>query len=154
MNRACLSPAQLRHVVERLASRPEQWAGLVRYDTNERWYHRLSKHHDQEVWLLSWLPGQKTGFHDHGESAGAFAVAFGALCERTISAHARQPVGVTMMQGTVRSFGPQHIHEVSNVSHQLAVSIHAYSPPLTTMRRFELTAAGLVPVTVDTSDQW
>jgi predicted metal-dependent enzyme (double-stranded beta helix superfamily) len=154
MNQVCLSPARLRHVVEDIAARPEQWAGLVRYGTSERWYHRLTQDHDQEVWLLSWLPGQDTGFHDHGESAGAFAVAFGALCERSLSAGAREPVGITMMQGTVRSFGPGHIHAVSNASQQLAVSIHAYSPPLTTMQRFELTGTGLVPVTVDTADQW
>jgi hypothetical protein len=28
---------------------------------------------------LSWLPGQATGFHDHGGSAGAFAVVWGTL---------------------------------------------------------------------------
>ncbi len=71
-----------------------------------------------------------------------------------MSKGAREPVGITMLQGTVRSFGPGHIHAVSNASQQLAVSIHAYSPPLTTMQRFELTATGLVPVSVDTAEQW
>ena len=33
-------------------------------------------------WLLSWLPGQGTGLHDHGGSAGAFAVVRGTLHER------------------------------------------------------------------------
>jgi predicted metal-dependent enzyme (double-stranded beta helix superfamily) len=154
MIRASLSPAQLRRIVGDLAARPEQWAGRVRYGTRQRWYQRLSRDHEQEVWLLSWLPGQDTGYHDHGESAGAFAVASGALGEQTLPAGAREPVRVTMMQGTVRSFGPGHIHAVANSSRQLAVSIHAYSPPLTSMRRFELTPAGLIPVTVDTAAQW
>src|SRR3712207_8332217 len=34
-----------------------------------------------QVWLLSWLPGQGTGLHDHGGSAGALAVVRGTLSE-------------------------------------------------------------------------
>jgi rhodanese-related sulfurtransferase len=37
----------------------------------ERWYERSDTH---EVWAISRMPGQGTGFHDHGGSAGAFAV--------------------------------------------------------------------------------
>jgi hypothetical membrane protein len=42
-----------------------------------------------EVWVISWLPGQATGFHDHGGSAGAFAVVWGTLMECRV-------VGATM----------------------------------------------------------
>jgi TolB-like protein len=34
-----------------------------------------------DIWAISWLLGQSTGFHDHGESAGAFVVATGLLEE-------------------------------------------------------------------------
>ena len=44
-------------------------------------YQRLTCDDDHEVWLLSWLPGQRTGFHDHGESVGAFTVARTMLFE-------------------------------------------------------------------------
>ena len=39
------------------------------------------EHH--EAWLLTWLPGQGTDWHDHGGSAGAFVVVQGALVEGT-----------------------------------------------------------------------
>ncbi|HUZ56901.1 MAG TPA: hypothetical protein VMU94_30825 [Streptosporangiaceae bacterium] len=40
----------------------------------------------------------------------------------------------------MRSFGPDYIQDVRNVSAEPAVSIHAYSPPLTSMRRFDVAA--------------
>ena len=39
---------------------------------------------EAEIWLLSWVPGQGTALHDHGLSAGAFAVAQGTLIERVV----------------------------------------------------------------------
>ena len=38
------------------------------------------------MWLLSWLPDQGTPLHDHGTSAGAFAVVDGTLTERIVAA--------------------------------------------------------------------
>src|SRR5258708_8444588 len=79
---AALSQARLRQIVQGVAASEHEWLSLVRYDLDRRWYHRLTSDDDHEGWLLSWLPGQRTGFHDHGESAGAFPVAPGALRER------------------------------------------------------------------------
>ena len=72
----------LAGIVSRLASRPQEWMARVRLDPSERWYERLELASGYDVWLLSWLPGQRTGFHDHGGSTGAFAVASGSLEER------------------------------------------------------------------------
>ena len=49
----------------------------------------------------------------------------------------------TARAGTVTGFGQRHLHDVGNVSGMPAVSVHAYSPPLTAMRRYAMTAAGL-----------
>ena len=75
--RLAVGEARLRQLVLDVATRPERWLALVRYDADRRWYQRLARDEDHEVWLLSWLPGQHTGFHDHGSSAGAFAVVRG-----------------------------------------------------------------------------
>ena len=57
--------------------------------------------------------------------------------------------------GRARSFGPRHVHEVVNESAAPAVSIHAYSPPLAGMRRYELTRSGLVLAAVETAgERW
>lgn len=100
-----LSQVRLRQLVQDLAAREHEWLSLVSCGLNRRWYQRLTCDDDHEVWLLSWLPGQRTGFHDHGESAGAFTVARGALRERTMPGRRAGP-SVPVPQGEVRSFGP------------------------------------------------
>jgi hypothetical protein len=95
-----------------------------------------------EVWLLSWQPGQGTGFHDHGGSRGAFAVAWGDLQEQTVR-DMGQVVTRTVTGGQVRSFGARFIHHVANNGTAPAVSVHAYSPPLPPMRRYELAGGRL-----------
>ncbi len=60
-----------------------RWEHLVEYDATTRWYHRLSTGPGYEVWLLSWVPGQGSGLHDHGRSSGVLTVLDGTLTERT-----------------------------------------------------------------------
>jgi len=143
---AVIGPAQLARTARAVAGAPERWAGLVRYDADRRWYLRLAHDDAHEIWLLSWLPGQHTGFHDHGASAGSFVVVQGTLRER--AALGGRPVnpGQTLPHGAVRSFSPGYVHDVTNVSPLPAVSIHAYSPPLRSMRRFESSPGGLLKV--------
>ena len=68
-----LGARQLADVVRRLAGSPADWLGRVRLNPEGRWYERIDLDDSHEVWVISWLPGQATGFHDHGGSAGAFA---------------------------------------------------------------------------------
>lgn len=144
-----VGPAQLARISSGVAGDPGQWLNSVRYDAGKRWYRRLTVNDQYEVWLLSWLPGQQTGFHDHGPSAGAFAVAFGQLRERAAQAGHTAAIEKTVLPGAVRTFGPDYIHDVRNDAAEPAVSIHAYSPPLSSMRRFEVTAGGLLLATVE-----
>ena len=141
------SPAELAVIARRIAGQPDAWRSLVRFDAAKRWYVRLEHSDEYEVWLLTWLAGQHTGFHDHGQSAGAFIVASGRLTERRASAGKPQAAGRRLRSGTVRSFGPQYVHDVRNDSTEPAVSIHAYSPPLSSMRRFEVSEGGLLRLT-------
>src|ERR1700738_770698 len=85
-----LSPARLGQIAGAVAARPEGWSDVLRFDPRRRWYMRLELADDYEVWLLTWLPGQSTGFHDHGNAAGAFAVARGRVSERTAAFAAAQ----------------------------------------------------------------
>jgi len=90
--------------------------------------------------VISWLPGQSTGFHDHGESAGAFVVATGTLEDHRPS---EQPLVIP--PGMLRAFGPDYAYDVRNASLAPAISIHAYSPPLSEMNEYELDGNHLVP---------
>ena len=79
-----LGPRQLADVVQRLAASPADWIARVRLNPAGRWYERIHLDDSHEVWAISWLPGQATGFHDHGGSAGAFAVVWGTLMEHRV----------------------------------------------------------------------
>ncbi|HKR71843.1 MAG TPA: cysteine dioxygenase family protein [Streptosporangiaceae bacterium] len=141
-----LEPRRLAKIVSDAARDPEPWLGLVRYDAASRWYQLLERTEEHEIWLLSWLPGQHTGFHDHGQSAGAFTVTLGWLSERGVHAGRPRPSARRVMSGSVQAFGPGYVHDVRNDGTQPAVSIHAYSPPLSSMRRFEMSSAGQLRV--------
>lgn len=119
-------PTELAQIVSRLVDRPQEWMDRVRLNSSRRWYERLEVADGYDVWLLSWLPGQSTGFHDHGSSSGAFVVAAGSLEERRPHA----PPLIVKARG-VRTFGPKYIHDVRNASAAPAVSLHVYSPALT-----------------------
>ena len=148
-----LDQARLADLVRQAAA--GDWAALVRYSEGERWYQRLERGAQHEVWLLSWLPGQRTGFHDHCGSSGAFTVVQGELREWAPATRRPSPRAAALPAGRVRSFGPRHVHEVVNESAAAAVSIHAYSPPLSGMRRYELTQSGLVLAAVETAgERW
>ena len=142
-----LSPARLARVAGAIAASPALWRPLVRFRAERRWYCRLDQPGPGpacELWLLSWLPGQQTGFHDHGDAAGAFAVADGELLERTARAGRREVGSRLLGPGSVRSFGPAYLHDVGSAGDRPAVSVHAYSPALSLMRRYEMTGSGLV----------
>jgi Cysteine dioxygenase type I len=150
---ARLSPARLGRLAASLAAPGGGWRALARFEPGRRWYHRLELADDHEVWLLSWLPGQETGFHDHGDAAGAFAVAEGELQERTAAIGQPWIRTRAVSAGSLRSFGSRHVHEVRNDSARPAISIHAYSPPLSAMRRYEMTGAGLVRTAVERAER-
>lgn len=143
-----LSRAELGRLVQDVAA-AEDWIDQVMFCTDQRWFHRLELSAQHEIWLLSWLPSQHTGFHDHGEAAGAFAVVQGELLE-SVASHENTGVQCRRaVQGTVRTFGGQHVHDMRNICAVPAISLHAYSPPLASMRRFEMTASGLALVRTD-----
>ncbi|MFF9687457.1 cysteine dioxygenase [Streptomyces sp. NPDC014623] len=123
-----------------IAADRARWAPLVRYDATTRWYHRLhavppapgsarsgEASLGYEVWLLSWVPGQGSGRHDHGPSSGVLTVLEGELTERT------ERGAQTLDPGAQRVFAPGYVHEVVNDSLEPAVSLHIYFPGLTDM---------------------
>jgi rhodanese-related sulfurtransferase/mannose-6-phosphate isomerase-like protein (cupin superfamily) len=132
------TPEELANIVSVFAS-SEGWMDKVRLRAEGRWYERLYHGPDYDVWVISWLPGQSTGFHDHGASSGAFVVATGILEEHRPGERAR-----VIHPGKPRAFGADYTHDVRNVSLAPAISIHAYSPPLNEMNEYELDGSRLV----------
>jgi predicted metal-dependent enzyme (double-stranded beta helix superfamily) len=143
-------------VLHQLAAHRAELLDRVHYDESSRWHARLTP--DEvgtdavEVWLLSWLPGQESALHDHGGSAGAFTVLYGALDE-TVVESAQRALGTVRehlwTRGAIRTFGARHIHRVGNDGNVPAVSLHAYRPSLTSMQRFVRGRNGLTPVATE-----
>ncbi|WP_058046566.1 cysteine dioxygenase [Streptomyces roseifaciens] len=143
------APAHPRTVAEfaglarAVAADRASWAHLVRYDATTRWYHRLRTGPGYEVWLLSWVPGQGSGAHDHGPSSGVLTVLEGELTEITGSTGPLDGARQVLRAGAQRVFAPGYAHEIVNDSLAPAVSLHVYSPGLTEMpMRRPASAAG------------
>jgi rhodanese-related sulfurtransferase len=137
---ASLAPSELVAVLEVFALKRSEWIERVRLCVRHRWYERVFRGPYHDVWIISWLPGQSTGFHDHGTSSGAFMVATGFLEEQRPGEQAQ---GVSA--GQSRAFGPDYAHDVRNTSLAPAVSIHAYSPPLDEMNEYAWEDNQLIP---------
>ena len=156
-----LTPQQLAAEVRRLTSVPAEWVARVRLDPEGRWYEQIRVNDSCELWLISWLPGQSTGFHDHGGANGAFGVVWGELDEQMVTRGTAGPAGSVgtavraVSAGQVRAFGAHHVHDVRNsCADSVAVSVHAYSPPLSAMTRYDLTPGGLVSVRTEGAEDW
>ncbi|MET7661403.1 cysteine dioxygenase family protein [Streptomyces sp. NPDC005373] len=119
--------AEFAGLARTIAADRGRWEHLVEYDATSRWYHRLQTGPGYEVWLLSWVPGQGSGLHDHGRSSGILTVLQGELTERT------ERGSRTLAPGAQRVFAPGYVHEVVNDALEPAVSLHVYYPGLTEM---------------------
>ena len=117
-------------VARKFAAQRDRWAHLLRYDPDQRFSVLVERTEDpaQEVWLMSWLPGQHTDLHDHGGSTGAFTVVSGQLAELVATVGPAGPVEVLhpVRAGQTRVFGPRHVHQVSNPGPDPAVTLHVY----------------------------
>ncbi len=75
--------------------------------------------------------------------------------EEVVRRHAASPAEWPVRAGGARSFGPRYVHDVRNeATAAVAVSVHAYSPPLPAMTRYELTPAGLVRRDTEAAVAW
>jgi len=146
-----LSVPPLLETLHEIASEP----GLLdRHDpaATERTWTELHASTDLQVWLITWPPGARTGWHDHGSASGAFTTLAGRLHELTWH---EGPQARTLDAGDGLSFVPGHLHDVRNLEQQVAVSVHAYSPRLTTMTRYDVRAGRLVLSGVERAgDDW
>jgi hypothetical protein len=137
-----------------LAAVAPRWLDLVEYRPAGRWTHLLpaadaadlldpdlhAELDGAQVWLLSWLPDQGTPLHDHGTSAGAFAVVRGTLTERVVAA-GRDAVREStddLTVGRVRHFGAHYVHQVTNTQDEPAISVHVYTPGLAWMNTYAI----------------
>jgi predicted metal-dependent enzyme (double-stranded beta helix superfamily) len=131
-----LPPDALGHIAAGIAAATPLWQAHAVHDPAERQPARLLATPRYEVWVIGWTNGQGVELHDHGDAAGVIAVTAGALLERTLrgdgSLHDED-----LIAGRIKYLHPGTVHQVTNVGHTPATSIHVYSPPLTTMTHYD-----------------
>lgn len=138
-----LSPAELVEFTRFLGR--EVQAGrypFVEYEPDARWHQRIYRDDRVDAWLISWLPSQGTQLHDHGGSSGAFTVIAGELAEASYDRARSRLRERARVAGRSVGFDGRYIHDVRNVAVGPAVSVHAYSRPLTSMTFYDIDEGG------------
>ncbi len=123
-----------------VAAIAEKWAGsvtgleLLGDDSLRRSGMRLVAAPEYDVWLLRWPQGTRVSPHDHGESAGAFAVISGELVE--LRWEDSIPVSRIVGRRETVTIEPGVVHDVAAMG-DLSFSVHVYSPPLREMSFYD-----------------
>jgi Cysteine dioxygenase type I len=157
IRRRCLNAIELIELTRQVAAEViSNKYPFIKFDADARWHQRIYRDGAVDVWLITWLPSQGTQLHDHGGSAGSFTVISGELAE---AVYVRTGTSTGDLQEQTRpagcsvGFDARYVHDVRNLSLAPAVSVHAYSRPLTSMTYYNLSAGALEPVaTLDTDD--
>ncbi|HZO50211.1 MAG TPA: cysteine dioxygenase family protein [Gaiellaceae bacterium] len=142
-----LDRTELARLAVEIGRATELWAPFERHDPKERFYHQLYRDPNVDVWLICWLPGQGTGYHDHDRSNGAVYVCRGALYEDYFC---RDPDGWIREKtnrhetGGCFDFDAAHIHGVRHAGEGPATSVHVYSPALWRMGHYEPDTQGVM----------
>ena len=141
---------ELAAIARAIAYREVLWRPIVRHDPSRRWFMRSYRTPEVEAWLLTWTVTQAIELHDHGGSAGAMLVVEGELLEVIADpAVPSRVVSVRRPHLSLHTFGPMHIHGLTNLGPGPATSIHVYSPPLSQMTYYDREAPDLTPLRVE-----
>lgn len=138
-----LDPDELEAVARRIAGTPEIWQPLVREDREQRRYELVYEDARMDAWVLSWMPGQGTGFHDHYISSVGLCVAQGRVREDQMR-YGMPAVERELGAGDSRRGNPSYVHRVQHREGEPAVTIHVYSPRLDWVGQYRIDEDGVV----------
>ncbi len=138
-----LEPVELEQVAREISARPELWEPLTHADPERRRYELLFEDDRMDAWVLSWMPDQATGFHDHYISSLGLCIAQGCVREDQIR-YGAAPVERQLSAGDSRHGDPSYIHRVRHRDGIPAVTIHVYSPRLDWVGQYRLDDDGVV----------
>ena len=138
-----LAPDELEDLAGTIAARTDIWQPLTHADPERRRYELVYEDEWVDAWVLSWMPGQGTGFHDHYVSGVGVAVAAGTVRE-DLMVYGGDHLPLHLKAGDTRQGGPGYIHRVTHESGEPAVTIHIYSPRLDWVGQYRLGDDGIV----------
>lgn len=103
---------ELEWLVREIGANPAVWARLIEF-TEPRLRMRLVGVPGIETWLMTWGPGQGSGLHDHGGSAGALVVVRGSLIQDVVDDDGQVHTGSYQVGGASSSKRGM-IHDLRN----------------------------------------
>jgi hypothetical protein len=121
------------------------WPGAL--DIDRRQWRLMARTPDFDAWLIAWPSGGKVDLHDHGTSSGAVSVITGSLVEAVPWRDDTGRLSLVrheLQAGSTLAFGARHVHDVANESDHPALSLHVYSPALTSMTFYDMADERLV----------
>lgn len=113
------------------------WRPHAHHDPEVRRPVRLLATDAYEVWVIGWTAGQGVALHDHGGAAGALLVVEGGLAELSYDPGSGSLAHRAIAPGTIHPVPAGLVHDVVAAAPVPTTSIHVYSPPLATMRRWD-----------------
>ena len=138
-----LSPDELEDVAGAIAAQTDIWEPLVHANPEQRCYELVYEDDRMDAWILSWMPGQGTGFHDHYISSVGVCAAAGSVREDLL-VYGSEPQSRILRAGDSRQGGPGYIHRVNHDEGLPAVTVHVYSPRLDWVGQYRLAEDGVV----------
>ena len=138
-----LSTDELEELARKIALRPDIWEPLSHADPERRRYELVYEDDRMDAWILSWMPEQGTGFHDHYISGVGLCVACGSVREDLMT-YGTEPQTRVLRAGDSRQGGPGYIHRVNHDAGLPAVTIHVYSPRLDWVGQYRLGEDGVI----------
>lgn len=132
----------LAALAARVAPDEARWRDAAPARPGQRTFARVHAGDHVEVWVIRWgADDHDTGFHDHGTSTGAIAVAAGTVVEEQLVLGG-PPARRTLTASAVVGFDETHVHRVRFGGGEAAVTLHAYSPRPVQMGRYVVGPGG------------
>lgn len=135
--------------LETIAAASAASARLVPLDQSDRTrrYRRVLANSSYDAWVISWSPSAELDFHDHGGSAGIVHVVKGSLVETSTDLASDGRLRSTIATpGETLEVSASTVHSIWNPGPRDALSVHVYSPPLSSMTFYDDQFGALEPV--------
>jgi cysteine dioxygenase len=147
--------SELLDLAGRLELPPELVEAHLHFDPQRYARNLVVRTQAFELLALCWFPGQQTIIHDHGGSVGAARVYRGNLTSRLFAAADGQPARLAgadvVGPGGIAAVDRPDIHQLANPGPGELVTIHIYSPPLTTVGMYSTESPERSQVTLRSS---
>ena len=127
--RSVLDAGGLERFAVELAASRERWLEPESSAAGERSYELIWDDTHVNAWAIRWSADADTGFHDHDGSAAGIVVIQGVVVEERLSLHG-PPIARRFGAGESFRMPASRIHRVRHGGGAPALTVHAYSPPL------------------------